>query len=518
MVTERPLSPQYIGREFVRQYYTLLNEAPSHLHRFYNNNSSFIHGGLDSHNRETVAVIGQRNIHQRIKQLSFRDCHTKITQVDSQATLGDGVVVQVSGEISNDGLPMRRFNQTFVLAPQTPKKYYVHNDIFRYQDMLTDEEIEGDIARSEVDNDQETEGQQNDIHQPEAPQGPAVGYYSAGMNQVVNGTSETIHEEPTPAVPVPQPEPPIQTQILMNQMEMMQQPVTTQEPAPQPQPLNQTPYIVNDIQQNQIEQEEQQQQYHNQINQQPAPTQPPMDTGNEPKTYATLVKSGGVIANSGPVFYKNNAPLMMTSLPTTVSPPPVDNAKVDTRQNFPMHNKPPVQNVEQRNNMNNGPRPQNSDDNGNYGGADGDRRRSNQYSDRNAQYSDSHQLFIGNLPAGQSEEQFKVFFARNFGPVVNVKILQKNNKKDYGFVTFEDASTVQAVLNAKPIKYPDDSGEEINVEEKKRRVGGGGEGGGGRGGPRGGGGVMRPVMGGGNGQRAGGPPGRGMRPFNSNRR
>lgn len=24
--------------------------------------------------------------------------------------------------------------QTFVLAPQTPKKFYVHNDIFRYQD------------------------------------------------------------------------------------------------------------------------------------------------------------------------------------------------------------------------------------------------------------------------------------------------------------------------------------------------------------------------------------------------
>ena len=29
---------------------------------------------------------------------------------------------------------MRAFVQTFVLAPETPKKYYVHNDIFRYQD------------------------------------------------------------------------------------------------------------------------------------------------------------------------------------------------------------------------------------------------------------------------------------------------------------------------------------------------------------------------------------------------
>lgn len=40
----------------------------------------------------------------------------------------------MTGELSNNGQPMRRFMQTFVLAPQSPKKYYVHNDIFRYQD------------------------------------------------------------------------------------------------------------------------------------------------------------------------------------------------------------------------------------------------------------------------------------------------------------------------------------------------------------------------------------------------
>lgn len=40
----------------------------------------------------------------------------------------------MAGELSNAGQPMRRFMQTFILAPQSPKKYYVHNDIFRYQD------------------------------------------------------------------------------------------------------------------------------------------------------------------------------------------------------------------------------------------------------------------------------------------------------------------------------------------------------------------------------------------------
>lgn len=40
---------------------------------------------------------------------------------------------------------MRRFMQTFVLAPQSPKKYYVHNDIFRYQDEVF-EEAAGDTS------------------------------------------------------------------------------------------------------------------------------------------------------------------------------------------------------------------------------------------------------------------------------------------------------------------------------------------------------------------------------------
>lgn len=87
--------------------------------------------------------MGQKNIHDKIQQLGFRDCHAKISHVDAQATLGEGVVVQVSGELSNDGQPMRRFTQTFVLACQSPKKYYVHNDIFRYQDIYTDDDESG---------------------------------------------------------------------------------------------------------------------------------------------------------------------------------------------------------------------------------------------------------------------------------------------------------------------------------------------------------------------------------------
>lgn len=187
-------SPQSVGREFVRQYYTLLNKAPNHLHRFYNNNSSFIHG-------ESTLVVGQKNIHNRIQQLNFHDCHAKISQVDAQATLGNGVVVQVTGELSNDGQPMRRFTQTFVLAAQSPKKYYVHNDIFRYQDMYSDEEVDGE-SRSENDDDHE----QQQVPQP--PQG--------GQVVVANATTAAVqaNEATAPVVNAVNEQPGLTNQVV----------------------------------------------------------------------------------------------------------------------------------------------------------------------------------------------------------------------------------------------------------------------------------------------------------------
>ena len=37
-----------------------------------------------------------QEIHKKIVSLEFRDCHAKIRQVDSQPTVGHGVVIQVS--------------------------------------------------------------------------------------------------------------------------------------------------------------------------------------------------------------------------------------------------------------------------------------------------------------------------------------------------------------------------------------------------------------------------------------
>ncbi|XP_028296942.1 ras GTPase-activating protein-binding protein 2-like [Gouania willdenowi] len=135
MVMEKP-SPLDVGQEFVRQYYTVLKKAPASLHRFYGRSSSFVHGGLDPNGKLAEAVYEHEEIRKKIKSLQFSECCTKIWHVDAHGTLSDGVVVQVLGELSNSGQPMRKFMQTFVLAldGSSSNTFYVHHNIFRYED------------------------------------------------------------------------------------------------------------------------------------------------------------------------------------------------------------------------------------------------------------------------------------------------------------------------------------------------------------------------------------------------
>ncbi|CAF1007945.1 unnamed protein product [Rotaria sordida] len=130
-------TPQQIGKAFVVQYYRLLHEHPESLHRFFSVSSTFMHDD------PTKTVTGIEAIAKRIEELSLKQRHVKIRQVDCHLTVGSSIVIQVCGEISptpvTDTQPqpiMKRFVQTFVLTPadNSKQKYYVHNDIFRYQD------------------------------------------------------------------------------------------------------------------------------------------------------------------------------------------------------------------------------------------------------------------------------------------------------------------------------------------------------------------------------------------------
>uniref|UniRef100_A0A3B3SXL6 G3BP stress granule assembly factor 2a n=1 Tax=Paramormyrops kingsleyae TaxID=1676925 RepID=A0A3B3SXL6_9TELE len=236
MVMEKP-SPLLVGREFVRQYYTLLNKAPDFLHRFYGRNSSYVHGGLDANGKLTEAVYGQAEIHKKVMSLQFSECHTKIRHVDAHATLSDGVVVQVMGELSNAGQPMRKFMQTFVLAPEgsVANKFYVHNDIFRYED-----EVFGD-SEAELDEESEEEAEEEQEERRPSPEpiqdSPnSSPYYES--HPVANGVEEPP-EEPAPEAE-PEPEPEQKVEELKPEIEE-KVPEELEEKAPSPVPVESPP-------------------------------------------------------------------------------------------------------------------------------------------------------------------------------------------------------------------------------------------------------------------------------------
>jgi len=123
-----------VGWLFVTHYYTMMNQDPTRLYRFYTNKSAMVHG---AETEETSASVGQQQIHEKIMSLGFDDTKVVVLSVDSQSSADGGIVVQVLGELCNQGGAWRKFVQTFFLAAQT-NGYYVLNDIFRYIQVDTD--------------------------------------------------------------------------------------------------------------------------------------------------------------------------------------------------------------------------------------------------------------------------------------------------------------------------------------------------------------------------------------------
>ncbi|KAI8937834.1 hypothetical protein NX059_005527 [Plenodomus lindquistii] len=137
-----------VGWYFVEQYYTTLSKSPDRLYLFYNKRSQYVSGVEE----EKVNVcLGQKAINERIKELEYKDTKVRVTNVDSQGSDAN-IVIQVIGEISNQGQPHKRFVQTFVLAEQT-NGYFVLNDIFRYlaEEPEEDEETQQDGANGVVE-------------------------------------------------------------------------------------------------------------------------------------------------------------------------------------------------------------------------------------------------------------------------------------------------------------------------------------------------------------------------------
>eukprot|EP00898_Chlorokybus_atmophyticus_P008273 jgi/Chlat1/8447/Chrsp80S07857 len=128
---DRPL-PSVVGRAFVTQYYQVLHSAPRFLHRFYTDDSTFTHAEFGS-DTPADSVKSQRDIHVKVSGLEYEDSKAEILTVDSQYSLDGGVIVLVTGTLTTKKTPCRNFVQTFFLAPQE-RGYYVLNDVFRFLD------------------------------------------------------------------------------------------------------------------------------------------------------------------------------------------------------------------------------------------------------------------------------------------------------------------------------------------------------------------------------------------------
>jgi len=500
-----------VGLEFVRQYYTVLNQGPLYLHRFYSDDSSFVHGASA---RDSKVAYGQQEIHKRIQSLNFHNCHAKIRQVDSHETLGNGVVIQVTGELSNNGQPMRRFMQTFVLAPQNPKRYYVRNDIFHYQDeIFCDDEGEPETPPESTPVDTE-EVEENE------------------KDGDINGGSEIIATDPTSpvstTVTVPKLSPLVgggvtpptvsATGASPNNVAevLVKEEVQVVKPA-----VVETPALSTNQQSGAGDEDASAVVKTAAAASIPAPEEePPINNVNNsgPKTYANLFKSGSSSSSASkptklPSDFKpavTNKPAVGSNGPSSSSP---GNSQVTVSVNEGGITSPPQvsplptsagvsKGLPPRNpprnqayNRDRGDRDRPGDRDGyqnrrerlisrssttlndETGSVDGDRRRPVNT------FPDNHQLFVGNLPHFVTPQDMKEIFSE-FGEVAEVKI-QKPMPKSTGakvpyfcFVVFEDASSAQLAIEKKGeifMKLNGGSMRRLNVEPKRSQRSGRGD-------------------------------------------
>jgi len=443
--------PSLIGQEFVRQYYTLLNRAPEVIYKFYDARSSYVHGGTYRDGEPELPSIGRSEIHSKIMSLGFRDCRTKIRQVDAHESISNSVVVQVTGEISNRDRPLRRFMQTFVLAPQdanNPYKYYVYNDIFRYQDEVfcegtdgnwevqTESESQRETPAAAPTASTETADPQEVVEEAENVINNGAEVYAVLTNGVeetpVNEASQecekvedgstaeatTTSATTTSSVSDVTPEPEVKE-------EMEVAPVTPKTPQSPPEVSTTTNF-----------------------------TEPEPAVFLSKKSWAELAKTSPKKSSSPPS--RPPAPVKAVVMPSP--------SEVVTETS-------PAANPEPKTNHRNHRSNHSGRLGGNFTSRDDDNhhKRTAANSSSNStqtRYPDAQQIFVGNLTNEITEADLKNHFS-DYGTVLEARINQSHsNTPNFGFVIFEDTKTVQHVLKVLPNQI---KRIRMNIEEKKQR-------------------------------------------------
>lgn len=451
--------------------------------------------------------------------MNFRDCHAKISHVDAQATLGDGVVVQVFGELSNDGHQMRRFTQTFVLACQSPKKYYVHNDIFRYHDIYCEDEDQREELELGTDS---TGGASNNSTDGSSTTGPMMVpppvFYAAPPANVIatpsmlpSGYQGAVVQGALAQAP-PQVNGIMHEEMLKNIATQTSQiiSVPSQQVAPQVMPMAPAPNAL------------------------PLPVEPvavvheavimPKMSANSVATATEMmiqyegeqsngedsdtldkendVSEGGKKTPSPAPLHASSASLMPPAknwanlvkagpgLGFSGTPPAPDTTPVPQPQSFVAITQQQQQQAQQQKQAEvsyatvdrrtqNRIGPVNPETRERRVSNNNSSISNNNNSGSNVSSDGSSQLFLGNLPTNASEEELRGLFAV-FGKIADLRIHTKQTQKgsngrpvpNYGFITFENPASALRLQEAQPIYYPvlnDKRGTKLNIEHKIRK-------------------------------------------------
>jgi chemotaxis protein histidine kinase CheA len=306
-----------VGWLFIQQYYSHVNNQPNILHRFYTTNSTLCHG---VEGFEVPSYKGQTQIQQRIKEHNFQDCKVLVSNVDVQSSADGGVVVQVLGEMANNGGPSQKFAQTFFLAPQ-PRGYYVLNDILRFlkedvedyeEQYKEDEKPAASVQQSEaassesslfsqkIDNTNKEQQQQ-----PQPVNGAVNGAVEKQQPDQSESQQQTAEKKPQPQ---PQSEPELQEQPQEQpQQKQTQQPKKPEQPAATVTPeyaqeKQEQPAKKENVEQRQHQQTEatETQQQQQQQKQQPSPAVP-LTWADKISMNAPPKSSGNVESGNSPV-------------------------------------------------------------------------------------------------------------------------------------------------------------------------------------------------------------------------
>ncbi|XP_019860730.1 PREDICTED: ras GTPase-activating protein-binding protein 1-like isoform X1 [Amphimedon queenslandica] len=438
--------PQKIGELFVMQYYTQMHKDPSQMHRFYLANSIFTRGGPEM--GTVTPVVGQQAIHEKIQSLGLQKVHTRIRQVDSNSTVlstekDHAILIQVTGELSIAGHPMRPFVQTFVLGLESPKKYYIHNDIFRYQ--IYDEDFVSetdDTNEVQIETEPVVEGNSAELVPP------------TDHTHTDEGGDDVVSEPSVKGSPAP----PVTTEVLpttnswsdryeagtiVNSVpdETDEGPVTTSVPpaggSSFTNATSETDEIVNDDQ-------------------------------NKPKdtSWASKLKAAGSAgktqsssnplpssANKQPSFgLQSRGPNNMVNSTQPLPQREPKQSRIKQQDSSkPLDKKPPLTTPT----LSSAP--------------------SSVPLTRSA--PDSHQVFVGNLPNGTKEDELKEIF-KKYGNVIEVRI----NPKNFGFIVFDSEEPVQTIIASRAETTLMLHDRKLNIEEKRpssfqKTMGGSGSGG-----------------------------------------